>query len=125
MAQRVKKETKATGLQPLIGFVILLVVVGGTFLISPGIIRFITTQRVVAGLFGEILPVQFPPGWAYVVQRLVVTGFGGIVGFIFVMLFLFAFSSEEVDPTYVDPETIRKEKEDAKKRLKKSGKKRR
>lgn len=125
MAQRVKKQTSAVGMAPFLGFVILVVVVGGTFLLSPGIIRFMTTQTVVFGLFGALLPISFPPTWSYIVQRLVVTGFFGVVTFVFVVIVIFAIQGEEKDPTFVDPETIRKEKKAAKDRLKKSGRKKR
>ncbi len=125
MGRRLNEETVAVGMAPLLGFIILVGVVGGTFLISPSIIRFMTTQVVVAGLFGQILPVSFPAGWPYILQRLVVTSFGALVAFILVVILIFTIQGQDVDPTDVNPEDIRNEKKASLDRKKKAGRRRR
>jgi len=126
MSRHLRRETKAVGLQPIIGFGLMLFVLGFSYLIAPAVMRFITTADVSLGFLGPIFPISFPANWEPTTRRITVMLLMSTIVFVIVMVPLFAFSFRPGDdPTYVDLTDIRKEREEHQKLLRKGARRRR
>nr|MBN1228548.1 hypothetical protein [Anaerolineae bacterium] len=73
---------------PLLGFILLIVIGGGSYLVAPVATDFLQTTSLSIRTW-SILPLQFPPEWPSLVTHLVVAF--GIFFVVFVLLLLLAF----------------------------------
>ena len=101
----------------LIGFIIMVVVGGISFLISGPLTRYLTTAHLTVGMTGlKLLPVKFPPDWSPLAGQLAVAFGVFLVVFVFSMLILFIFMKPpSKDEMNVDIDILRKEVEARKK----------
>ena len=101
----------------LIGFIMIIVVGGVSFLLSIPLTTYFKTTRLTLGMSGlQVLPLKFPQGWSPLGQQLAVTAGLFLVLFVISMVILFMFmkpSSE--DETSVNLDVMRKEVEARKK----------
>ncbi len=72
--RREEKKERADPLVPFIGFVLLLVIGGGAFLVAPNVITWMAnTSFTVATTGWQLLPFRFPDTWPPILARLAVT----------------------------------------------------
>lgn len=77
------QDQKPGAFIPLIGFIVMILVGGFSYLVAAPVKEFVTTQEFYFGSFGwQIFPVAFPATWPESMQTLVV---GGVV---FMFLFI-------------------------------------
>ncbi|MGF1507288.1 MAG: hypothetical protein GYB64_03380 [Chloroflexi bacterium] len=109
----VEKKQKRNPFNPVIGFIILVIGGGLAWLVSPGVLDFITTQPVSFGAFGQILPINMPAAWSASTERLVIAFLMFLVFFTIFMIIaaLFMIKPEKRDPQYVNLGEIRQERE--------------
>lgn len=102
---------------PIIGFVIMLIVGGAAFWVSPRMVFWLkTTQFKIAGLI-TVLPIEFPEGWSPIANQLAVTTFLFILLFTVVMAgILFLTGNTAMGETDVSLDEIRREKKKMMKR---------
>ncbi len=102
--QQATKRRKRSPLGPLIGFIVLVVVLGVSFLAAPSAVNWLETAEFTLGAFGwRVLPITFPAEWSPLVIQTVVTLFMALVLFIILMIIMFALMKpprEELDVEY-------------------------
>lgn len=112
-----KEERKQSPMLPIIGFVVFLIVGGIAFLVSPAMVKWLSTTTFKLGGFIPVLPISFPKGWPPIADQLAVTFFLFIVFFTLTMATLFFFmkvpGQNESD---VNLDDIRREKQKRMKR---------
>ncbi len=109
----VEAETrKQHPMAPIIGFVIMLVVGGVAFLLSPRMVWWLkTTHFKLAGLI-TVLPIEFPKGWSALANQLVVTLFLFVLIFALVMTgILFLTGKSAMGEKDISLDEIRREKQ--------------
>jgi hypothetical protein len=113
----VQEEKPPSPLLPISGFILMVVVCGLAWLISPRMVVWLKTTNFKLGGLLTVLPIQFPKDWSALTNQLVVTAFLSILVFTLVMSVLFFFmkvpGSNETD---VSLDTIRQEKKKMMKR---------
>lgn len=85
-----EKKRRVDPLGPVLGFIILLVGGGFSWLVAPRVINWMQTAEVNFGFFGPILPITFPATWSPIFQRLAIGGFMFLVFFIIAMIVMMA-----------------------------------
>ena len=85
-----EKKNKVDPLGPVLGFIILLVGGGFSWLVAPRVINWMETAEVNFGFFGPILPITFPNTWSPIFQRLAIGGFMFLLFFIIAMIVMMA-----------------------------------
>jgi hypothetical protein len=102
----------------LIGFVMLVVVGGVSYLISAPLTTYVTTAHVTLGATGlKLLPVLFPSDWSPLAGQLAVAFFIFLILFIVVMIILFMFMRPSTrSEMSVSVDVLRQEKAAKKKR---------
>lgn len=83
-------KKKADPLGPLLGFLILIVGGGFSWIVAPRAIVWLENTRFVFGFLGPVLPIQFPDNWPSLMQRLVVSGFMFLIFFVIAMIVIMA-----------------------------------
>lgn len=116
-----KPQDKSAPWAPLVGFVLLVIIVGSTYLASPYIMRWLATTTVSMGFFGNILPITMPASWPFLLRRLIVTAIFSLVVFSIVMIPLMLMLRQTTDEMSVTLHDMRKERERKKKLDKKGG----
>jgi Na+/proline symporter len=114
--QRYEKKKKTNPMLPLIGFVIMAVGGGFSYLAAPGVIKFLETTTFVFGFFGPILPIAFPGDWPPLLTRGVVAGMMFLVIFTLMMVVIFAIIKPPHEESHVDISDVRKVVQARKKR---------
>ncbi len=114
--QKFEPKKKVNPLLPLIGFVIMALDGGISYLAAPGVINFLGTTVFVFGSFGQILPIAFPGDWPPTLTRLVVAGTMFLVIFTAMMIVIFAITKPPKEESHVDIGDVRKEVQARKKR---------
>lgn len=110
-------EKQTNPMLPLVGFVVLLILGGLSFLASPYIVQWLKTTTFSLGGFIKVLPVQFPPNWPLIVDQIAVTLVLFVLFFTIVMIALFSFMKPPgVDETSVSLDTLRREKQQKRRR---------
>ena len=72
--KRADEKKKGDPLVPFIGFVLLLVIGGGAFLVAPDVIVWMANTNFTFGATGwQLLPFRFPETWPPIMARLAVT----------------------------------------------------
>lgn len=84
------EKKKGDPLGPLLGFIILIVGGGFSWIVAPRVIVWMENTRFVFGFLGPVLPIQFPDTWSSLVQRLVIGGFMFLIFFVIAMIVLLA-----------------------------------
>lgn len=114
--EEAQKSTAGTAARPLIGFVMFIIIVGISFLVSPVTVNFVTRTNVVLGASGiKLLPIFFPPDWPPIAAQLVMTIAVSLVLFVLAMIVIFIVFPGEKDTSTVNLDDIRKEVEARKK----------
>jgi cellobiose-specific phosphotransferase system component IIC len=112
------KDERPNPLQPFIGFVVLLVLGGFSFLAAPTVVKALTTVEFSMGFLGPVLPITFPETWSPFVSNTVIALVLMFVLFTLVMILMIPFlkpPGHELDVR--DPVVLsRKEKRRRKKR---------
>lgn len=101
--KQMDQRPKANPLTPFIGFVMILVIGGFSFLIAPAAARFLTETNYSLGAFGwKILPIVFPATWPDILVRVLISL--GLFLFLFTILMIpvLGLMTEKEDP-YLDP----------------------
>jgi hypothetical protein len=102
--------------RPLVGFVVLVIIVGLSFLISPMTVNFVTKTNLVLGASNiKLLPISFPSEWPPIGAQLVMTVAVSLVLFVIAMIIIFITIPGVRDDTTVNLDDIRKEVEARKK----------
>ncbi|MBN1122494.1 MAG: hypothetical protein JXJ17_15565 [Anaerolineae bacterium] len=114
--QRYEPKKKNNPLLPLIGFVIMALGGGFSYLAAPGVINFLETTTFVFGFFGPILPIAFPSDWPPLLTRGVIAGMMFLVIFTVMMIVMFAIMKPPKEESHVDISDVRKEVQARKKR---------
>jgi hypothetical protein len=114
--QKFQPKKKANPMLPLIGFVVMVLGGGFSYLVAPGVINFLQTTTFVFGSFGAILPITFPSEWPPAVLRLVIAGTMFLVIFTLMMVVIFAITKTPEEESHVDISDVRKEVQARKKR---------
>jgi hypothetical protein len=97
---------------PIIGFVVILIVGGAAFLVSPRVVTWLGTTHFSLGGLITVLPIAFPKGWSPLANQLAVTAFMFILLFTIVMSgILFFIGKSVVGETDVNLDDIRREKQ--------------
>lgn len=112
------EEKPPNPILPVLGFVLVVVVGGLAFLVSPRVVVWLKTTHfsLAFGLL-PVLPIKFPQGWSPLTNQLVVTAFMFLVIFTLVMsTILFVTSKSAVGETDVNLDEIRREKQKRMKR---------
>ena len=111
------KDDRPNPLQPFIGFVVLVVLGGFSYLAAPTVVRALTTVEFSMGFFGPVLPIAFPENWSPFIQQSVIALVLMFVLFTLVMILMIPFLKTPGDPLDVrDPVVLsRKEKKRRKK----------
>jgi hypothetical protein len=108
-----KQESPMSG---LVGFIILIVVGGFSFLVSGPVQRFLMTANVSLGP-AKLLPIQFPAGWSPLVNQAAVAFGLFLIIFVLAMIVLFLFMKPRTyDERNVSLDDMRKEVEARKRR---------
>jgi hypothetical protein len=118
MSARWKDEDDSPNpLQPFIGFVVMIVLGGFSFLAAPTVVKALTTVQFSLGWMGPILPLTFPEKWSPFVQQSVIAVVLMFVLFTLVMILMIPFLKPPGDPLDIrDPVVLsRKEKRRRKK----------
>lgn len=102
----------------LIGFIMIVVVAGLSYLISIPLTGYLKRAHVVLGASGlNVLPLRFPDGWSLLGQQLAVSAGLFLVLFVISMVILFMFMKPaSQDEQSVNLDVLRKEAEARKKR---------
>ncbi len=108
-------QERTNPLAPFIGFVVLLLVSGFSYLAAPAVIGWLVTANwTVAGT--QLLPFSFPGNWSYLAIRLSVAAGLFLVLFVLAMIVLMIVMGSARGETDVSYDDLRKEKERKKKR---------
>ena len=112
-----QEEKPQNPLLPIIGFVVILIVGGAAFWVSPRVVWWLqNTNFKLAGLI-KVFPIDFPKGWSPLANQLAVTLFLFIILFTIVMSALFfVMRVPGSDETDVSLDEIRREKQKMMKR---------
>ncbi len=110
------KEEKPNPIMPLVGFFLLLILGGLSYLVSPTIANWLAMAEVTLGKDFKLLPITFPPEWPSFAPRLVVTLVMFGVFFVVVMILLFLFMKPGGSTSDVTLQQVREEKDRKKKR---------
>jgi hypothetical protein len=112
------KDKRPNPLQPFIGFVVLIVLGGFSFLAAPTVVKALTTVQFSMGFWGPVLPITFPETWPPFVQQTVIALVLMFILFTLVMILMIPFLKTPGDPLDVrDPVVLsRKEKQRRKRR---------
>ncbi len=107
-----EREKKPGAFIPLIGFIVMILVGGVSYLVADPVKAFVTTQEFYFGTFGwQIFPVVFPSTWPESMQTLVV---GGIVFlflfiiFMIIMLILLPTPNSEYQDIIKEQQAVKK-----------------
>ena len=102
----------------LIGFIVIVLIGGGSFAVSGPVTNYLQTATVVLGASGiKILPLAFPPDWSPLANQLAVTAGLFLVLFVIVMAVMFIFMTPaSQDELSVNMDTMRQEAKARKKR---------
>lgn len=95
-----QKKEKTSALSPFIGFVMLIVTGGLSFLLSPTAVKWLKTTHWEPGGTMAILPLKFPASWSPMTEQLVVSLGLFIMLFAIAMAFMFMFmktTADEID----------------------------
>jgi len=108
VADEGEKENPMLG---LIGFIILVVVGGFSFLISGPILGFLTTANVTLGQSGiKLLPLTFPAEWSQLADQAAIAFGIFLIVFVLSMIVLFSFMKPSTESeTSVSMEQMRQE----------------
>jgi hypothetical protein len=111
------KEDRPNPLEPFIGFVVLVVLGGFSFLAAPTVVNALTTVQFSLGFFGPVLPITFPEKWSPLLRQSVIAVVVMVVLFTLVMILMIPFLKTSGDPRDVrDPVVLnRREKRRRKK----------
>lgn len=66
------KDKRPNPLQPFIGFVVLIVLGGFSFLAAPTVVKALTTAEFSMGFLGPVLPITFPDTWSPLISQTVI-----------------------------------------------------
>ena len=110
-----KKENPMLG---LIGFIIIVVIGGFSFLVSSPVLDFLTTANVTLGLSGiKLLPLTFPADWSRLGDQAAVAFGIFMIVFVIAMIILFTFMKPSTESEMsVSLEDMRKEVAERKRR---------
>ncbi len=110
-----KKENPMLG---LIGFIIIVVIGGFSFLVSGPVLNYLTTANVTLGLSGiKLLPLAFPPEWSRLGDQVAVAFGIFMIIFVIAMIILFMFMKPSTQSeNSVSLEDMRREVEARKRR---------
>lgn len=100
MSYEKEQVEKPNPLLPFIGFVLLIIIVGVSFWLSPDAVQWVQTTHWKMGGRVEVLPLTFPAEWPFIVNQLVVTLVMSIIMFAIAMSLMFIFmrtSTDEID----------------------------
>jgi predicted acyltransferase len=102
----------------LIGFIVVILIGGGSFAVSGPVTNYLQTANVVLGASGvKILPMAFPPDWSQLGNQLAVTAGLFLILFVIAMLLMFIFMTPKSEgETSVSMDTIRQEAKARRKR---------
>lgn len=100
---------KANPLLPFLGFFMLVLIGGFSYLVSPMVADFLTTTNWSAGST-KILPIAFPAGWSTLMVNGAVTLGLSMILFAIAMILLFMVMGSPEGPTDVSLKEIRDEK---------------
>jgi hypothetical protein len=116
--QVVDESKRQNPMLGLIGFIVIVLIGGGSFAVSGPVTNYLQTATVVLGASGiKILPIAFPPDWSPLANQLAVTAGLFIVLFVIAMLIMFIFMTPAgQDDLSVNMNTIRQEAKARKKR---------
>jgi hypothetical protein len=101
---------RGSPLGPLIGFIVLIVVGGLAYLVSPAIVKWLTTTQLTFGSLGQVLPIQFPEAWPEMMTRIVVAVAIFAIVFIIAMIPIFAMVGTPKGEMDVDLGKVRDER---------------
>lgn len=97
---------------PIIGFVMILILGGAAYLISPVVVTWLRTTHFSLGGLITVLPIAFPKGWSPLANQLIVAAFLFILLFALVMSGMFFVSGKSaVGEDDVSLDEIRREKQ--------------
>jgi hypothetical protein len=111
------KDDRPNPLEPFIGFVVLVVLGGFSFLAAPTVVKALSTVQFSMGFFGPILPIAFPEAWSPFLRQVVIALVLMFVLFTVVMILMIPFLKTPGDPLDVRDPVVRSRRE--KKRRKK------
>ena len=98
------EDDRPNPLGPFIGFVVIIVIGGFSFLAAPTVIRALTTVQFSMGVFGPVLPIAFPETWSPFAQQSIIAVVLMIILFSLVMILMIPFLKTPGDPLDVrDP----------------------
>ena len=102
----------------LIGFIVIVLIGGGSFAVSGPVTNYLQTATLVLGASGiKLLPIAFPPDWSPLANQLAVTAGLFLVLFVIAMGIMFIFMTpSSQDDTTVSMDTMRQEAKARKKR---------
>ncbi len=108
--QRQEEKKKSDPLQPLLGFILLIVIGGLSYLASPFVLNWLQTTNLSLGMLGPILPMTLPPEWPEIVKQGLVTVLLFMVGFTVAMIVLFSITKPPKGETDVSMAEVRARK---------------
>ncbi|MBN1429026.1 MAG: hypothetical protein JXB07_11620 [Anaerolineae bacterium] len=111
----VQEEKPPHPLIPLFGFIIILIIGGLSYMISPRVVHWLKNTHFTLGGLIPVLPIEFPAGWPALAHNLAVTAvlFFGIFTIGTMMIF---FVAKPPGKKEVDLDMIRKEAQQKRKR---------
>ena len=115
-----KQKTEGNPFLGLVGFVVMIVVGGISFVIAPRAIDFVTTTQFSFGIV-QVLPIQFPSDWPAIMRQLVMTLALFLVFFALLMIPLAAVIKPEIDDKEMEVSIGEMRKKKAEQRKRKYG----
>lgn len=113
----VQEEKPPSPLLPISGFVLMLIVGGLAWLLSPRMVVWLKTTQFKLGGLLQVLPIEFPKDWSPLANQLAVTAFLFILFFTLVMSALFfVIGKSSLGENDVSLDVIRREKQKMTKR---------
>ena len=94
-------------LQPFIGFVVLIVLGGFSFLAAPTVVKALTTVEFSMGFLGPVLPITFPDTWSPFISQTVIALVLMFVLFSLVMILMIPFLKPPGDPLDIRDPVVR------------------